>query len=231
MPNTHLIIGSGGSVGTHLRTLLADAGDRVCNTHYHPRSSGQDRVGVSWTPFDLMSPQRDLPPLLQQLDQTSLKSLILFSHPSLDQEKKHPPLDQTLSLLPALEGVRALFDSCIPLLKEGLILTIMPSLSSLKARGYLKARIYFGGLRGLLEEYSRGMDHQSPRLLTLELIHIPGDPTPHIPSSILERMGRHTLEGNLPDSLSLARWILPLLQTPQTWLHGETLRLPGGPFF
>ncbi|MHB1284943.1 MAG: hypothetical protein ACYCYP_00045 [Leptospirales bacterium] len=231
MPNTHLIIGSGGSVGTHLRTLLADAGDRVCNTHYHPRPAGGDRAEVSWIPFDLMSPQRDLPPLLQHLDQSSLKSLILFSHPSLDQEKKHLPLDQTLSLLPALEGVRSLFDSCTPLLKEGLILTIMPSLSSLKASGYLKARIYFGGLRGLLEEYSRRTDHQSPRLLTLELVHVPGDSTPHIPSSVLEQMARHTLDGNLSDSLSLARWIFPLLQTRQGWLHGETLRLPGGPFF
>lgn len=230
MPNTHLIVGSGGSIGNHLRPILTGAGDRILNTHYHPRPLGEESDSVCWIPFDLMESARDLPVLLQKLDRTSLKSLILFSHPTLSREKVHPPLDQTLSLLPALEGVRALFDGSIPFLGSGIVLSVVPALSALKAGGYLKARIYFGGLGGLLEEYSRATD-PAPGFLTLELVHVPGEDTPHIPSPILEQMARNTLAGSLPDSLSLARWIASLIRTFPGFLHGKTLRLPDGPFF
>lgn len=227
----HLIVGSGGSVGAHLRTLLTESGDHVFNTHYHPRDPDQTADPVHWIGFDLMEPSRDIPSLLHALDRSLLSSLVLFSHPSLLQEKESPPPDQMLSLLPALEGVKILFDACAPFLENGTILSVIPSLSTLKAGGYMKARIYFGALKGLLEEYSRTNTAGIPGILTLELVHIPGESTPHIPSALLERMARQTLSGTLPDSLSIARGIASLIQTPQRWMYGKTLRLPEGPFF
>ncbi|MHB8421972.1 MAG: hypothetical protein ACYDAM_04235 [Leptospirales bacterium] len=231
--SVHLIVGSGGSVGAHLRTILLGSGDRIFNTHFHPRNPEPTGDPVHWIGFDLMESSRDIPSLLHTMDRSPLDSLILFSHPTLPREKGNPPPGQVLSLLPALEGVKAIFDACLPFLENGTILSVIPALSALKAGGYMKARIYFGGLKGLLEEYSRTKPAGNPGIVTLELVHIPGESTPHIPPTLLERMARQTLSGTLPDSLAVARGIASLIKPTQSqrWMHGKTFRLPEGPFF
>lgn len=232
MSSTHLIVGTGGPTGRHLRDLLESSGDRVFNTHYRPRTLPKDVGSTVWLPFDLLDPDRHLPSLVRVLSGSSFSSLVFFAHPAIARNTGEIPRDQTLVLVKGLLGVRSLLDSCIPWLKPGgKVLFIVPDLSALKVSGYLAARIYFGGLKGLVEEYARTATPPKATIALTSVLHIPGETDPHVSSETLDRMERQTLSGRLPDGKELSNWIYDLIRSPHEWIHGKILPFQDGPLF
>lgn len=230
MPPKYLIIGSGGPTGNHLRHLLSSSGAIIVNTTHRipPDSSGQENT--QWAHLDIWNVTEGLKSLSPLIDEEKLSGVVLFAHPTLNRKKRELSSGEMTSLSPALEGIKAIIDFCLPFLEKSSVLTLLPCLTFLKAAGYLQARVYFGGLRGMLEEYTRSVSPTQACFLSLEIVHIPGDPTPHIPEPLLSRMKENTL-GGFPDPESLARTILDLIVEPKTWMHGETFRFPGSSLF
>ena len=226
MTPKYLIVGSGGPTGSHLRHHLSSSGATIVNTTHRP---SPDFVGpgiIRWTHLDILDVAEGLKALSPLIEGEKLRALILFAHPTLVQNKRPLSYGEMTGLLKALEGIKAILDLCLPVLDKGSVLTVLPCLSLIKADGYLQARVYFGGLRGMLEEYARSISATRTCLLNLEIVHIPGESTPHVPEPLLSRMKENTL-GGFPDPESLARTIMGLTAEPKPWMHGETFRFPG----
>lgn len=230
MSSHHLIVGSGGPTGECLRKYLLSTGSTVINTTHRPIPSPTDRGHIQWIKLDLFHPQEGLTALDRIFSEKKLGSMTIFSHPTLSRETDALPTRNIMNIFPALTGFQMLLNRCLPALDGGVILAVMPSMTLLKASGYLKARVYFGGIRGLLEEYSRAVPADTTCFLTLDLAHIPDGATPQIPPSLLERMERQTI-GGFPDADSLARTIMDLTSFQRPWMQGKTLRFPDTAFF
>ena len=202
------------------------------NTHYRPRHPEKDSGSTVWVPFDLLDPDRHLPSLVRVLSGASLSCLVFFAHPTIARNTGEIPPDQTVASMNGLLGVRALLDSFIPRLKPGgKVLFVLPDLSALKVSGYLAARIYFGGLKGLVEEYARTTSPPKATIAITTVLHIPGETDPHVSRDSLERMERQTLSGRLPDGKTLSNWIYELIRSPHDWIHGKIVRFQDGPLF
>ncbi len=225
MSPKYLIVGSGGPTGHHLRHILASTGATIVNTTHRTPAVGEMSDTIRWTHLDILSVSEGLRLLSPLMNGAKLSGVILFAHPRITRNKHPLSFGEMTGFSHALEGVKAIFDLCLPLLDNGSVLTILPCLTLLKAGGYLQARVYFGGLRGMVEEYTRTISPAQASFLTLEVAHLPGETTPHLPESLLSRMKEQTL-GGFPDPESLARTIADLVVRPRPWMHGETLRFP-----
>ncbi len=231
MSPNHLIIGSGGPTGECLRKHLHSKGATVYNTTHRPPPSHLTPGHVQWINLDLFSPEEGLKALGRAFSgKKKFGSMTIFSHPTLTRETDPLSARDTLAFLPALTGIKKLLDHCLPSLEGGVILAVLPCMTLLKASGYLKARVYFGGMRGLLEEYSRSIPAETTCFLTLDLAHIPDGSTPQIPPVVMERMERQTI-GGFPDADSLSRTIMDLTAFQRPWMQGTTLRFPDSAFF
>ncbi len=225
MPLKYLIVGSGGPTGHHLRHILSSTGAIIVNTTHRTPAVGEMSDTIRWTHLDIFSVSEGLRSLSPLIDGEKLSGVILFAHPKLTRNKHPLPFGEMTGFSQALEGVKAIYDHCLPVLDNGSVLTILPCLTLLKAGGYLQARVYFGGLRGMVEEYTRTISPARACFLTLEVAHLPGETAPHLPESLLSRMKEQTL-GGFPDPESLARTIADLVIKPRPWMHGETFRFP-----
>lgn len=226
----HLIIGSGGPTGKRLRSLLLSSRSTIINTTHRPPPASLELEGVRWIHLDLLDIPRGLQTLSPLIENKKLTSLTLFAHPTLSRNRNSLPYGEMTAFSVALEGVKSILDLCLPALDKSVVLTVLPCLTLHKADGYLQARVYFGGLRGLLEEYARSISPKRTCFVNLEVVHIPGESTPHIPAPLLNRMKKNTL-GGFPDPDSLAQTILDLTNPPKPWMHGETIRIPDTAFF
>lgn len=231
MSPNHLIIGSGGPTGECLRKHLQSKRATVYNTSHRPLPSPMTTGHIHWISLDLFSPEEGLKDLGRAFSgEKKFGSMTIFSHPTLSRKTDPLSVRDPLDFFPALTGIKKLLDCCLPFLEDGVILAVQPCMTLLKASGYLNARVYFGGMRGLLEEYSRAIPAETTCFLTLELAHIPDGSTPQIPPAVMERMERQTI-GGFPDPDSLARTIMDLTAFQRPWMQGKTLRFPDSAFF
>jgi hypothetical protein len=231
LSDAHLIVGTGGPTGRHLRELLESSGARIFNTFYRT-GQPQDGRSTTWLQYDLLEPERHLPGLLEAVSGSTFSNLVLFAHPTISRATAEAPLDDLLVQARGLKGIGAILNSFLPRLAPGgTVLFVVPDLTSIRAPGYLSARTYFGGLKGLVEEYARVTRPPKGTIVLVSVLHMPGDTHPHVSADTIDRMGRQTLTGRLPDGKDLAVWIFDLLRSSNAWMHGKILSLQDGPLF
>lgn len=226
-----MIVGLGGPTGRHLRELFESSGARIFNTYYRSGLPHDDR-STTWLPYNLLEPEHHLPGLLEAVSDTPLSSLVVFAHPTISRGTEVPPLDDLVVSARGLAGIGAIMNSFLPRLAPGgTVFFVVPDLSSIRAPGYLSARTYFGGLKGLVEEYSRIVRPPKATIVLATILHVPGDSHPHVSADTINRMGRQTLTGRLPDGKDLAVRIYDLLRSSNAWMHGKILQFQDGPLF
>ena len=227
-----LVTGATTPVGLSILSALTDMGVAPVATGRSAHRPPSIPQRCDWLTLDFLSPISPQLPENPRWREHGLRTFYHLSHPTFHRHEPAP-----FSLLPALRGIHELHQAIRPHLQKGSsLLFLLPDLDRLAVSGYLSARIYLGGLKGLIRQWKIELAPKGIFVGGLTMVHIPGHTTPNMNPDILEKLKRSSPMGRLFTETEVARFLMTLSHFSEmgtSWpsdllisLDSQTLFLP-----
>jgi hypothetical protein len=201
-----LATGATSPVGLSILDGLTAMGGAPVATGRSARRPSSIPERSDWLTLDLLSPIPSQLPEMPRWRDLGLRTFYHLAHPTFHRHEPDP-----FSLLPALRGVHDLHQEIRPHLQKGSsLLFLLPDLDRLAVSGYLSARIYLGGLKGLIRQWKVELAPKGIFVGGLTMVHVPGHTTPNMNPDILEKLKRSSPMGRLFTETEVARFLMTL---------------------